>query len=169
MPKVVFDKLTHATLAPTAMCLQLADQSILYPVGIAEDVPVKIRNFIIPVDFVVLDMEVDTKTPLILGRPFLSTAEANIDVGAGEVHLNINGRRETFAFKPKVEQYRQVKTFKFKCQAPRETPREKIELSPSKPKMDSLLVAMEKLMYDGEACKLKADRRAKSQRHATLA
>jgi len=103
MPKVVFDKLTHATLAPTAMCLQLADQSIRYPVGIAEDVPIKIRNFVIPVDFVVLDMEVDTKTPLILGRPFLSTAEANIDVGAREVHLNINGRRETFAFKPKVE------------------------------------------------------------------
>ena len=103
MPKVIFDKLTHATLAPTAMCMQLADESMRYPVGIAEDVPVKIRNFIIPVDFVVLDMEVDTKTPLILRRPFLSTAEANIDVGAGEVHLNINGRRETFVFKPKVE------------------------------------------------------------------
>ncbi|WVZ76407.1 hypothetical protein U9M48_024384, partial [Paspalum notatum var. saurae] len=101
MPKVVFDKLTHATLAHTAICLPLVDQSIRYPVGIAEDVPVKIRNFIVPMDFVVLDMEVDTKTLLILGRPFLSTAEANIDVGAGEVHLNINDRWETFAFKPK--------------------------------------------------------------------
>ena len=58
----------------------------------------KIRNFLIPVDFVVLDMEIDAKTPLILGQPFLSTVEASIDVGAGEVHLNINGRRETFAF-----------------------------------------------------------------------
>ena len=48
MPKVVFDKLTHATLAPTAMCLQQVDQSIRYPIGIAEDVLVKIRNFIIP-------------------------------------------------------------------------------------------------------------------------
>ena len=102
----------------------------------------KIQNFIVPVDFVVLDMEVDTKTPLILGRPFLSTAQTNIDIGVGEVHLNINGRWEMFAFKPKVEQCRQVKTFKFKCQAPRETPREKIELLPSKRKMDSLLVAM---------------------------
>ena len=96
------------------MCLQLADQSIRYPVGIAKDVPVKIRNFIIPVDFVVLDMKVDTKTPLILGRPFRSTAEANIDVGAGEVHLNINGMRETFFFKQKVEQCNQMKFFK--CQ-----------------------------------------------------
>ncbi|WVZ83371.1 hypothetical protein U9M48_030529 [Paspalum notatum var. saurae] len=169
MPKVVFDKLTHATLAPTAMCLQLANQSIRYPVGIAQDIPVKIRNFLIPVDFVVLNMEIYSKTPLILGRPFLSTAEANIDVGAGEVHLNINGRRETFALKPKVEQCRQVKTFKFKCQAPRETPREKIELLPSKSKVDSLILAMEKILLDGEAHKLKADRRAESQRRASMA
>ncbi|KAJ1270405.1 hypothetical protein BS78_06G050000 [Paspalum vaginatum] len=67
MPKVVFDKITHATLAPTAMCLQLANQSIRYLDGIAEDIPVKIRNFIVPLDFVVLDMEIDSKTPLILG------------------------------------------------------------------------------------------------------
>ena len=38
MPKVVFDKLTHVVLSPTTMCLQLADQSIRYPVGIAEDI-----------------------------------------------------------------------------------------------------------------------------------
>ncbi|KAJ1279158.1 hypothetical protein BS78_04G133700 [Paspalum vaginatum] len=169
MPKVVFDKLTHATLAPTAMCLQLADQSIRYPDGIAEDIPIKIRNFIVPVDFVVLDIEIDSKTPLILRRPFLSTAEATIDVGAGQVHLNINGRRETFAFKPKVEQCRQVKTFKLKCQAPREMPREKIELSPSQSKVDSLILTMENILLDGEARKLKADCRAESQRRASMA
>ena len=45
----------------------------------------KIQNFIIPVDFVVLDMEVDAKTPLILGKPLLSTANAHIDTGAGEI------------------------------------------------------------------------------------
>ena len=78
MPKVVYDKLNHHALAPTAMCLQLADQTVHYPAGIAKNIPVKIQNFFIPVDFVVLDMEVevDTKTPLILGRPFLSTANA---------------------------------------------------------------------------------------------
>ena len=73
MPKEVFDKLTHATLSPTAMCLQLADQSLRYSAEIAEDIPVKIWNFLVSVDFVVLDMETDIKTPLILGRPFLST------------------------------------------------------------------------------------------------
>ena len=85
------------------MCLQLADQSVRYPTGVAENIPVKIRNFLIPIDFVVLDMEVDTKTPLILGSPFLSTTNASVDVGAREIQLNINGQKETFAFKPKVE------------------------------------------------------------------
>jgi len=85
MPKVVYDKLNYHVLAPTAICLQLADQSVCYPAGIAENVSVKIRNFFIHVDFVVLDMEVDAKTPLILGRPFLSTTNAHIDVGAGEI------------------------------------------------------------------------------------
>ncbi|XP_025806881.1 uncharacterized protein LOC112885483 [Panicum hallii] len=91
MPNVVYDKFNHHALAPTAMCLKLANQSVRYPTGIAKNIPVKIRNFFIPVDFVILDMEVDTKTPLILRRPFLSTANAHIDVGAGEIQLNING------------------------------------------------------------------------------
>ena len=52
-----------------------------------------------------LDFQLKSRqqTPLILGRPFLSTANASIDVGAGEIQLNINGLKETFAFKPKVE------------------------------------------------------------------
>jgi len=86
------------------MCLQLADQTVRYPAGIAENVPVKIQNFFIPIDFVILDMEVDAKTPLILRRPFLSTANAHINVGAGEIQLNINGQMEKFAFRMKVEQ-----------------------------------------------------------------
>jgi len=80
------------------------DQSVRYPIGIAENIPVKIRDFFIPVDFVVLDMEVEKKIPLILGRPFLSTANAHIDVGAGKIQFNINGTQEKFNFKPKVEQ-----------------------------------------------------------------
>jgi hypothetical protein len=98
MPKVVYDKLNHHTLAPTAMCLQLADKLVRYPAGIAENIPIKIQNFFIPIDFVVLYMEVNTKTPLILGRPFLSMSNAHIDVGAEEFQLNINGQTEKFAF-----------------------------------------------------------------------
>jgi hypothetical protein len=56
MPTTVFNKLKFTTLEPTSMCLQLADQSVSYPLGIAENIPVKIREFFVPVDFVVLDM-----------------------------------------------------------------------------------------------------------------
>jgi hypothetical protein len=61
------------------------------------------------VDFVFLDMDVDTRTPLILRRHFLRTANANINVGAGEIRLNINNEDEQFTFKPKVEQCSQVR------------------------------------------------------------
>ena len=104
MPKKVFDKLNYSTLMPTSMRLQLADQSVRYPVGIAKNNPIKIRNFFVPVDFVVLDMQEDMKTPLILGRPFLSTTNAHIDVRAREIKFHINRKEERFAFKPRPEQ-----------------------------------------------------------------
>jgi len=85
IPKLVYGKLNHHALATTAICLQLANQSVRYPAGIAENIPVRIRNLFILIDFVVLDMEVNTKMPLILGRLFLSTVNARIDVGAGEI------------------------------------------------------------------------------------
>jgi hypothetical protein len=86
------------------MCLQLGDQSVRYPLGIAENIPVKIREFFVPVDFVVLDMHQDSKVSIILGRPFLSTAtNAHIDVGIGEIKFTINGKEEQFAFKPRPE------------------------------------------------------------------
>jgi len=69
MPKKVFDKLNYSTLTPTSMCLQLADQSVRYPAGIAKNIPVKIINFFVPVDFVVLDMQEDIKTLSFLGDP----------------------------------------------------------------------------------------------------
>ena len=111
MPKVIYDKLNHHALAPTAMCLQLADQSIHHPAGIAEDIPMKIWNFFVPVDFDILDMEVDTEIPLILGRPFLSMTTAHIDVGVGVIQLNINGQKERFSFRSKDEQCSQIKSF----------------------------------------------------------
>ena len=114
MPKVICDKLNRHTLAPITMCLQLADQSIHHPAGIAEDIPVKIRNFFVPVDFVILDMEVDTTIPLILVRPFLSMINAHIDAGVGVIQLNINGQKERFSFRPKDEQCSQIKSFKRK-------------------------------------------------------
>ena len=149
MPKVVYDRLNHHALAPTAMCLLLADQSVRYPAGVAENIPVKIRNFLIPVDFLVLDMEVDTKAPLILGRPFLSTANASIDVGAREIQLNINGQKETFTFKPKVEQCSQVKAINRKKKS------EKKPEKPSIPPIKARIKYVESLRIQEEAKQIK--------------
>ncbi|KAK8447424.1 hypothetical protein SEVIR_8G070550v4 [Setaria viridis] len=81
---------------PTAMCLELADNSVLYPEGIVEDVPMRIGNHFVPVDFMILKMGEEAKSPLILGRPFLKTARANIDVWKGEIKFDINGTMSAF-------------------------------------------------------------------------
>jgi hypothetical protein len=70
-------------------------------VGIAEDIQVRIRNPFVPVDFVVLEIDVCCQIPLILGRPFLSTTGATIDVAASIIKLNISRKEETSTFKPK--------------------------------------------------------------------
>jgi hypothetical protein len=84
------------------MCLELGDNSIRYPLGIAEDVPVKVGHHFIPI-FVVLEMGEREKPPLILGRPFLKTVGATIDVGKGEIMFDINGERSSFKFRPRLE------------------------------------------------------------------
>jgi hypothetical protein len=101
IPKVIYTQLNYDSLVPTSLHLQLADQSILCPVGVAEDIPVRITNSFMNVDFVVLKMDVCHQIPLILGRPFLSTTRATIDVAARIIKLNISKKEETFTFKPK--------------------------------------------------------------------
>ncbi|KAJ9129119.1 hypothetical protein P3X46_034110 [Hevea brasiliensis] len=76
-------------LKPTHISLQLADRSIKYPEGILENVPLKVGKFYIPVDFVILDMEEDSHMPIILGRPFLATAGALIDVKGEKLTLRV--------------------------------------------------------------------------------
>jgi hypothetical protein len=98
MPRDVFEKL-RLPLEPTSMCLELGDNSIRYPLSIAEDVPVKVGHHFIPVDFVVLEMGEREKPLLILGRPFLKT----VDVGKGEIMFDINGERSSFKFRPRLE------------------------------------------------------------------
>ena len=67
-------------LTSTTITLQMADRSMAQLEGILEDVLVKVGKFIFPVDFVVMQMEEDTQIPLLLGRPFLATGAALIDV-----------------------------------------------------------------------------------------
>jgi hypothetical protein len=97
MPRDVLKKL-RLPLEPTGMWLELGDNSIHYTLGIAEDVPVKVGHHFIPVDFVVLQVGEREKLPLILGRPFLKTVGATIDVGKGEIMFDINRERSSFKF-----------------------------------------------------------------------
>nr|GFB73748.1 reverse transcriptase domain-containing protein [Tanacetum cinerariifolium] len=83
-------------LTPTWMTLELADRSITRPKGVAEDVFVKVGKFHFPADFVVVDFEADPRVPLILGRSFLRTDRALINVYREEITLRVND--ETFTF-----------------------------------------------------------------------
>ncbi|XP_027343029.1 uncharacterized protein LOC113855597 [Abrus precatorius] len=80
MPLAIMKKLGIEEVKPTGITLQLADKSYTYPYGVVEDLLVKVDKFIFLADFVILDMEVDVDIPLILGRPFLATGRALIDV-----------------------------------------------------------------------------------------
>ncbi|GJW80920.1 reverse transcriptase domain-containing protein [Tanacetum coccineum] len=82
MPFSVWKKLNLPNLTPTCMTLELADRSISRPIGIAKDVSVKVGVFQFPGDFVVVDFEPDPRVPLILGRCFLKTGRALIDITA---------------------------------------------------------------------------------------
>ncbi|XP_022877041.1 uncharacterized protein LOC111395291 [Olea europaea var. sylvestris] len=96
MPLSVFRKLGLGEARPTAISLQLADRSIKHPREIIEDVLVKVDKFILPADFLILDMEEDREIPIILGRPFLATGRALIDVERGELRLRVQEEEVTF-------------------------------------------------------------------------
>ena len=74
MPYSIYKKLNLEELKPTNMCLSLADKSITYPLGILENVPIKVGKFVILIDFIILEMEKDLKIPILFGRLFLRTA-----------------------------------------------------------------------------------------------
>nr|GEV79386.1 reverse transcriptase domain-containing protein [Tanacetum cinerariifolium] len=87
MPLSIWKKLRLPTLNDTKMVLELADRTISKPTGVAENIFVKVGKFYFLADFVVLDFITDPRVPLILGRTFLSTAHALIDVYEGEIIL----------------------------------------------------------------------------------
>ena len=80
MPLSVVKILSLRELTPTTMTLQMVDRTLAQPKGILEDVLIKVGKFIFPVDFVVIDIEEDKQVPLLLGKPFLATGAALIDV-----------------------------------------------------------------------------------------
>ncbi|GJS87774.1 reverse transcriptase domain-containing protein [Tanacetum coccineum] len=96
MPLSVWKKLSLPELTPTCMTLELADRSITQPIGIAEDVDVKVGKFQFPTDFVVVDFDADPRVPLILRRSFLKTERALIDVYEVELTHRVGKEAVTF-------------------------------------------------------------------------
>jgi len=83
-------------IMPTRMTLQLADRSITRPYGVIEDVLVQVKHFTFPADFVVVDIEEDVEIPLILGRPFMSTASCVVDMGKKKLEMGIEDQKTSF-------------------------------------------------------------------------
>ncbi|GJX79355.1 reverse transcriptase domain-containing protein, partial [Tanacetum coccineum] len=96
MPLSVWKKLSLSELTPTCMTLELADHSITQPIGIAEDVYLKVGKFKFLADFVVVDFDADPRVPQILGRSFLKTGRALIVVYEGELTLHVGKEAVTF-------------------------------------------------------------------------
>ncbi|GJY39830.1 reverse transcriptase domain-containing protein [Tanacetum coccineum] len=96
MPLSIWKKLSLPDLTSTWMTLELADRFITHPKGLAEDVYVKVGKFHFPTDFVVVDFESDPRVPLILGRSFLRTGRALIDVYGEEITLRVDNEAITF-------------------------------------------------------------------------
>nr|GEU70535.1 reverse transcriptase domain-containing protein [Tanacetum cinerariifolium] len=96
MPLFVWNKLSVPELSPTCMTLELTDRSISCPVGVVEDVFVKVGTFHFSADFVVVDFDADPRVPLILGRYFLKTRRDLINVFEGELTLRVSKEAITF-------------------------------------------------------------------------
>ncbi|GJU91299.1 homeodomain-like protein [Tanacetum coccineum] len=96
MPLLTYINLGLGELAHTKLTVELVDKTVKYPKGIAENVLVRIGKFTFPVDFIILDMLEDIKVPLVLRRPFLSTARAKIDVYKRKITLRVGEEKIIF-------------------------------------------------------------------------
>jgi len=99
MPKVIYENILNDPLLYKNMRFQLADQSICYPEEVVEEVVIRVGQSYVLVDFVVMEIRVDEKAPIILGRPFLCTTKAIIYVEYAKIVLSIKDKKERFTFK----------------------------------------------------------------------
>ncbi|CAN6476556.1 unnamed protein product [Victoria cruziana] len=96
LPGYFYDMFNLEGLKPTSMTIQMADRSVKAPRGVLEDVLLRIEDFVFPVDFVILDMKganAENQTPIILGRPFLATANACINCRTGVLEISFGDRK----------------------------------------------------------------------------
>ena len=98
LPLSIWKDINMGDLQPVKMNLYMADGSCVQSTGIIEDVPVQVGKFFVPNDFVVMEIDADVLVPIILGRPFLATAGARIDVREGLLNLMIRDDEVEFQF-----------------------------------------------------------------------
>ena len=104
MPLSVAQRLSLGELTPAAITLQMKDRTLAHPEGILEDVLIKVGKFVFSMDFVVINMEEDKKIPLLLGRQFLATEAALIDVKNGELTLRVGDKAVHFNLNHSLKQ-----------------------------------------------------------------
>ena len=104
MPLFFMKRLSLGELTPTTMRLLMAERAMAQLEGILEDVLIKVGKFIFPMDFVVIDMEEDKQIPLLLGRPFLATEAALINVKKGELTLRVGEEKVHFNLNQSLKQ-----------------------------------------------------------------
>ncbi|XP_070040286.1 uncharacterized protein [Nicotiana tomentosiformis] len=96
MPYFVFKTLGIGQPRPISMRLQMANRTMKRPLGIIDDVLVRVDKFILLADFVILDCEVDYEVPIILGRPFLATGKALVYEEAGKLTFRVGDENVVF-------------------------------------------------------------------------
>ena len=104
MPLSVAKRLSLGDLTPTTMTLQMANRTLAHPEGILEDVLIKVGKFVFLVDSVVINIEEEKQVSLLLGRPFLETGAALIDVKKGELTLRVGDEAMHFNLNDSLKQ-----------------------------------------------------------------
>ncbi|GJS41079.1 putative reverse transcriptase domain-containing protein [Tanacetum coccineum] len=113
MPLSTYTNLGLGDLAHTRLTIELAGRTIKHPRGIVENVLVRIGKFIFPIDFIIWDIPDDNDAPLILGRPFLFTTHAKIDVFKFKITLRVGEEKIIFkSIKPATSIIRRAYTLK---------------------------------------------------------
>ncbi|XP_057760377.1 uncharacterized protein LOC130980744 [Arachis stenosperma] len=111
IPSSLVKKLHIEEVKPVQMSLELVDKSMVYPRGVIENLLVKVDSFIYPADFVVLDSNEDDGDSVILGRPFLATARAIIDIEEGELILRMHDQSVTLKVLPEAQFSKEKKDY----------------------------------------------------------
>lgn len=96
IPLSIYEKLKLGELRPTRMSLKLTGRSVKFHVGMLENIPMQIGQFYIPTNFIIMDINEDSNIPIILGRPFLATAGAIIDVKRGKLTFEVGEEKIEF-------------------------------------------------------------------------